>query len=39
MDISDNMIAYATFPPIELDDAKLHTSYQFFIYYGGAFYT
>jgi len=39
MDISDNMIAYATFPPIELDDAKLHTSYQFFIYYGGAFNT
>lgn len=33
-DTGGNMIAYATFPPIELNDPKFHTSYQFFIYNG-----
>lgn len=31
LDENDDLIAYATFPPIEYDDNKFHTSYQFYI--------
>jgi hypothetical protein len=34
IDSFGNMIAYATFPPIEMNDAKFHTTYQFLIYNG-----
>jgi hypothetical protein len=37
MDNFGNMIAYATFPPLEMNDSKFHNTYQFFIYYKNTF--